>query len=179
MEIIQETLLGWGVLLPDWAFWAVLVAIAIIVIGFYLFGKSIKKVTDKYDIPFETVDGMVKMMASLAIRLYVLKKGVEETNKIARIKNIAMTIDIMYPAQSSIRLSQLITETELAMGKKFGGNELIEHKVVLTDLKNSIIKELIPVGVHIKDNENDPIINPHEVASWINKGINAVNYVQK
>lgn len=179
MEIIQETLLGWGVLLPDWAFWLVLVIIGVTVIGFYLFGKSIKKVTDKYDIPFETVDGMVKMMASLAIRLYVLKKGVEETNKIARIKNIAMTIDIMYPPQSSIRLSQLILETELAIGKKFGGSELIEHKVILTDLKHSIVKELIPVGTHIKDNENDPIINPREVASWIAKGVAAVNFVQK
>lgn len=179
MEIIQETLLGWGLMLPEWAFWTLLIIIAVIVIGFYLFGKSIKKVTDKYDIPFDTVDGMVKMMASLAIRLYVLKKGVEETNKVARIKNVALTIDIMYPAQSSIRLSQLIDEVEAAMAKKFGGSELIEHKVVLTDLKHSIIKELIPVGVHIKDNENDPLINPREVASWITKGVNAVNFVQK
>ena len=179
MEIIQETLLDWGLMLPDWAFWTLLIVIAIIVVGFYLFGKSIKKVTDKYEIPFDTVDGIVKMMASLAIRLYVLKKGVEETKKVARIKNVAMTIDAMYPAQSSIRLSELINEVEVAMAKKFGGNELIEHKAVLTDLKHSIVKELIPVGVHIKDNENDPLINPREVASWINKGVSAVNYVQK
>lgn len=179
MDMFQEMLLGWGVALPDWLFWMLIVLIVLVVGGFYVFNKKAKQLAVKYDIPFDKVDGMVRMMASLAIRLYVLKKGVEETNKIARIKNIALTIDLMYPNVSSIRLSTLVTELELAIGRKFSGDELVAHKRVVNELQTNIVKELIPVGMHIQDNENDPIINPREIAVWINKGISAVNFVQK
>lgn len=177
--MFQEMLLGWGVALPDWLFWMLILLIVLVVGGFYVFNKKAKQLAVKYDIPFDKVDGMVRMMASLAIRLYVLKKGVEETNKIARIKNIALTIDLMYPNVSSIRLSTLVTELELAIGRKFSGDELVAHKRVVNELQTNIVKELIPVGMHIQDNENDPIINPREIAVWINKGISAVNFVQK
>lgn len=177
--MIQEFFLNFAVGLPEWVFWTFTITVALIVAAFFLFSHRIKKVTDKYEIPFEAVDGMVRMMASLAIRLYVLRKGVEETNKISRIKNVASTIDLLYPTQSSIRLSKLVTEVEVAMAKKFTGAELEKHQSVIVDLQHSIIKELLPVGSHIKDNENDPVINPKEVAQWISKGVSAVNYVQK
>ena len=42
MNTIQEVLLNYGLMLPDWAFWALMVAVGICVIGFYLFGKQVK-----------------------------------------------------------------------------------------------------------------------------------------
>ena len=179
MEILQDMLLNYGVSMPEWVFWLFIVIVAILVIVFYVFGAHVKKLTAKYDIPFEDVDDMVKMMASLAIRLYVLRKGVEETNKIARIKNISQAIDIFYPTESRIRLSALVAELELEVSKSFSGAELVEHKILLSDMHTSILNELIPVGQHIKDNERDPVVDPKQVAAWINKGISAVDFVKR
>lgn len=179
MEMIQTTLLNYGVLLPDWLFWTIMAVVAVVVLAFFFFSKHIRKVTDKYDIPFDKVDGMVKVMASLAIRLYVLKRGVEEAKKVDRIKNIALTIDLLYPSQSSIRLSSLVTELEKSIGKNFNGTELSEHRAVIKDIQQSILNELAPVGSHVNDNEKDPIINPHEIATWIEKGVRAVDYVKR
>lgn len=179
MEMIQDTILNFGANLPDWLFYAVLVAVAIAVACFYIFSKQVRATAEKYDIKYETVDGMVKMVASLAIRLYVIKKGVEETAKVSRIKNIAATIDIMYPTDSSIRLSQLVSEVERAVARKFQGAELVQHQTVIEDIRNSIITELVNVGDKIKDNEHDPIINPKQVAHWIDKGVKAVEIANK
>lgn len=179
MNTIQEVLLNYGLMLPDWAFWALMVAVWICVIGFYVFGRQVKTASEKYDIPFDKVDGMVRMMASLAIRLYVLKKGVEETQKVDRIRTLAGVIDSIYPVQSNIRLSQLVYELEKEMNKKFSGSELTQYKAIVEDIQANIVKELIPVGSHIHDNEKDPYIDPREVSAWINKGVRAVDFVQK
>lgn len=177
--MIQNVLANYMVTTPDWLFWLFIAVVVVVVLGFIIFNKKVREFTDKHDIEYDDVDSMVRMLASLAIRIYVLKKGVEETEKVSRIKNIALMIDMLYPNKSSIRLSNLVTELEIALGRKFSGDELIEHKRTVVGLQQSIVTELLPVGKHIRDNENDPIVNPHDISAWINKGVSAVDYVSK
>lgn len=174
MEFINEMLLSAGMMLPDWAFWLVIIVIGLLVAMFYIFPKQLKQAAEEYDIPYDTVDSLVKMAGSLAVRLWVLRKSVEETEKVARIKNVALTIEMLYPSTSSIRLSQLVAELETAIAQKFQGGELAQHNNVIEDLRDNLVAELVTVGPYIKDNERDPMVNPQEVAVWIEKGIRGV-----
>lgn len=179
MDFINNLITEWAGVLPEWLFWTILVVVAVCVFSMYFFSKHVRKVTDKYDIPFDRVDGIVKMLAMLAVRLYVVRKGVEETDKIARIKNVALMVDTLYPTESSVRLSQLVTELEQAAGRKYAGNELLKHTQIVTDIQNNILKEVVKVGDKVNDNQHDPFINPHDISKWMQKGIDAVDLVKK
>jgi hypothetical protein len=179
MDFINNLITEWSYVIPEWLFWTILAVVGVLVVAMYFFSKRVRKVTDKYDIPFDRVDGIVKMLAMLAVRLYVVRKGVEETDKITRIKNVAFMVDTLYPTESSVRLSQLVTEIELAAGRKYTGNELLKHNQIVVDIQSNILKEVIKVGDKVADNENDPLVNPRDIGKWIQKGIEAVDVIKK
>ena len=179
MDFFNNLVADWGVVIPEWLFWSILAVVGVLALAFYLFSKQIRTVTDKYDIPYDRVDGVVKMLAMLAVRLYVVRKGVEETDKIARIKNVAFMVDMLYPTDSSIRLSQLVSEIEQAAARKYTGIELTQHKKVVEDIQSNILKEVVKVGDKVKDNENDPFVNPQDISKWMKKGIDAVGIAKK
>lgn len=179
MDFLISVVNDLGAGIPDWLMWVILAIVLVLVIGFFFFSKKLKAVAKEHDVDFDKVDGLVKMLAMLAVRLYVVKKGVEETAKVERIKNVAGMVDMLYPTDSSIRLSQLVDELDNVAVGKFTGADYVAHKEIVTDLKENILHEVVKVGDKVNDNEYDPIINPQDISKWIKKGINAVNVVNK
>lgn len=177
MEFLITLVNDMGGHIPNWLMWAFLGLVLVLVVGFYFFSKQLKKVAVKHDVDFDKVDGLVKMLAMLAVRLYVVKKGVEDTQKVERIKNVAEMVDALYPTDSSIRLSQLIDDLDNMSASKFVGGDYIKHKEIVVDLKENILHEVVKVGDKVNDNEHDPIINPQDISKWIKKGLSAVNVV--
>lgn len=176
MEMVESVILNQFTGLPDWVTWAFLAAAGLLFAGFYIFPKQIRSFTDKYNIPFDGVDAAVRRIAMLAVRLYVVKRGIDDTRKIEKMQTIALVIDSVYPSKgTSLRVSELVNTLSLEMARKYGGRLLDEHIELVNDISETIVNEVSKVGSKVNDNENDPLINTKDVSDWIKKGTKSVS----
>lgn len=160
--------------LPQWVFWSFIVVAAILAITFYLFPKQIRSFSDKYHVSFAGLDNAVRRIAMLAVRLYVVKKGIEDTRMITHMKSVAQMIDTLYPKNTGIKLSELVETMNQELAKQYGGSVLGKNKEIVEGITTAMVSEIVKVGDKVKDNENDPMVNPREISSWIKKGVNTI-----
>lgn len=171
MEMIDFVNVGidtWGHLIPIQIVWVVLAFAGIVAAACYLFPKKVKQFVNKHDVEFERVDGLARVLMELALRLWVSKKGVENTKDLARIKDIARLIDTLYPTNSSIRLSDLIKQLERTTRQSdVRHGTLQEYDETLQEIKYSLLSEVVKVGNQVKDNEHNPLVNTKDLSRWL------------
>lgn len=174
MGIIDQLFLNQITLLPQWAVWSFIAVAIVLAAAFYLFPKQISNFSDKYHVSFIGLDNAVRRIAMLAVRLYVVKRGIDDTRTITHMKAVSQIIDTLYPKNTGIKLSELVEAMNQELEKRYAGSVLDKNKEIVEGVTTAMVSEIVKVGDKVKDNENDPMVNPREISSWIKKGVNTI-----
>ena len=174
MGIIDQLFLNQITLLPQWAVWSFIAVAIVLAAAFYLFPKKISNFSDKYHVSFIGLDNAVRRIAMLAVRLYVVKRGIDDTRTITHMKAVSQIIDTLYPKNTGIKLSELVEVMNQELEKRYTGSALDKNKEIVEGVTTAMVSEIVKVGDKVKDNENDPMVNPREISSWIKKGVNTI-----
>lgn len=174
METVTNQLLNMAATLPTWAFWIVFTVILGTAISSYLFPSFWQRLSEKTGIKYSQVDAIVKSLGMLAVRMYVIKQSIDESRKVEDIKAVNEVIQHIALGKKEMRLSELVDRTEVTLAKLYLGDRLLDRIDIIRDIQKQIVKELIKVGSKVNDNEKDPMVNPQDVVSWINKGVKSV-----
>ena len=174
METLTNQFLNVVTTLPTWAFWIVFIVILGTAISSYLFPSFWKRLSERTGFKYSQVDAIVKSLGMLAVRMYVVKQSIDESRKVEDIKAVNEVIQHIALGKKEMRLSELVDRTEVTLTKLYLGDRLQDRIDIIRDIQKQIIKELIKVGSKVNDNEKDPMVNPQDVVSWINKGVKSV-----
>ena len=174
METLTNQFLNVVTTLPTWAFWIVFIVILGTAISSYLFPSFWKRLSERTGFKYSQVDAIVKSLGMLAVRMYVIKQSIDESRKVEDIKAVNEVIQHIALGKKEMRLSELVDRTEITLTKLYLGDRLLDRIDIIRDIQKQIVKELIKVGSKVNDNEKDPMVNPQDVVSWINKGVKSV-----
>lgn len=174
METLTNQFLNVVTALPSWAFWIVFIVILGTAISSYLFPSFWQRLSEKTGFKYSQVDAIVKSLGMLAVRMYVIKQSIDESRKVEDIKAVNEVIQHIALGKKEMRLSELVDRTEVTLAKLYLGDRLLDRIDIIRDIQKQIVKELIKVGSKVNDNEKDPMVNPQDVVTWINKGVKSV-----
>lgn len=174
MGILDQAFLNLMTTVPQWVFWIFIAVATLLTVAFFLFPNQIRNLTDKYHVSFVGFDNAVRRIAMLAVRLYVVKLGIEDTRMIGYMKTVAQLIETLYPKNTGIKLSELVDTMNDELAKRYGGTVLDKNKEIVAGVTTAMVNEIVKVGDKVNDNEHDPMVNPREISSWIKKGVSSI-----
>ena len=159
---------------PDGVMWGVIIITVILVVMVYMFPRQVDVTINK---PFPVTTGVVfsiQRIAMLAVRLYVVQRGIDDNHKLLKFESIALLIDKLYLYTTKIRLSQLVYEIQVELNRQNVDKRLNDQTYMIKDIQHRIVQELAYIGTKVNDNEKDPLINPNDISNWIRLGISDI-----
>ena len=153
MDIIDQLFLNQITFLPHWAVWSFIIVAAILATAFYLFPKQINNFSDKYHVSFIGLDNAVRRIAMLAVRLYVVKRGIEDTRTITHMRAVSQIIDTLYPKNTGVKLSELVEAMNQELEKRYGGSALEKNKEIVEGITTAMVSEIVKVGDKVQQGD--------------------------